>query len=263
MQDTFETLLVTVDTAHSVAHITLNRPQARNAMNFQMVADLYEAVESLRGQRDVRALVLRGAAGAFCAGGDVKEMRENQVPFQGERVDLDRMLRAVNTADQVVISVVEGAALGGGLGLVCVSDIALATNTAQFGLPEVRLGVTPAFISPFVIERIGFTRARELMLTGRRFNGDAAHSMGLVHQSVARDQLDETLQTVLNEIRQCAPGAIAATKALMFEVKDKSLQETVAYRVNLLNTLRAGAEGQEGLTAFMEKRPARWTTGTD
>lgn len=257
----YETLLVRPEPVQNAAFVTLNRPDTRNAMNFRMVEELHQVFTGLRGRREVRAIVLRGAGNTFCAGGDVKEMRENHVPFQGDRVNLDQMLRAVNTADQVVISVVEGAALGGGFGLVCVSDIAITASSAQFGLPEVRLGVAPAFISPFVIERVGFTRARELMLSGRRFNGEAALALGLVHQCVDGAELDTTLAAVLNDLRQCAPGAIAATKALMFEVKDRPLDDTVVYRANLLNTLRAGEEAQEGLLAFMQKRPARWTTG--
>jgi isohexenylglutaconyl-CoA hydratase len=261
MFDPLETLLVTIDIPRRVAHVTLNRPDTKNAMNFKMVEELHGVFTDLRDNRDVRAIVLSGAAGTFCAGGDVKEMRENSVPFQSERVNLDQMLRACNTADQIVISKVEGAALGGGFGLVCVSDIALASTSAQFGLPEVRLGVSPAFISPFVIERLGLTRARELMLTGRRFNGELAQTYGLVHQAYPADQLDDALNTLLADIQQCAPNAVAATKALIFEVKDKSLDETVAYRANLLNTLRSGEEAQEGLLAFMQKRSPKWATG--
>ena len=257
----FETLLYTVDTTRGYAHITLNRPETRNAMNFRMVEELHQVAEGLRGQRAVRVIVLRGANGTFCAGGDIKEMRENSVPGNGSRVNLDQMLRAFNTAEQIVVSVVEGAALGGGFGLVCVSDIALAATTAEFGLPEVRLGLTPAFISPFVIERLGLTRARELMLSGRRFKGTAAADYGLVHRAVEPDQLEAALEELLNELRHCAPGAVAATKALIFTVKDKPLDDTVAYRADLLNQLRAGEEAQEGLLAFMQKRPPRWSTG--
>jgi isohexenylglutaconyl-CoA hydratase len=258
---TFDTLLYEIDHARGYAHLTLNRPETRNAMNFRMVEELYHAVEGLRGRRDVRVLVLRGANGTFCAGGDIKEMRENHVPGNGSRVNLDKMLRAFNTADQIVVSVIEGAALGGGFGLACVSDIALATTTAEFGLPEVRLGLTPAFISPYVIERLGLTRARELMLSGRRFKGALAAEYGLVHRAVEPDQLDGALADLLHELRHCAPNAIAATKALIFTVKDAPLDDTVEYRANLLNTLRAGDEAQEGLLAFMQKRAPRWSTG--
>lgn len=261
MIDFFETLLVTLDSNRMLATVTLNRPNTKNAMNFKMVEELHTVFMGLRGNRSIRAILLSGAGNTFCAGGDVKEMRENAVPFQSDRVDLDQMLRACNTADQIVISKVEGAALGGGFGLVCVSDIAIASTNAQFGLPEVRLGVSPAFISPFVIERLGLTRARELMLTGRRFNGELAEKYGLVHQSCAPEFLEDAVDNVLKDIQQCAPNAIAATKSLIFEVKDKPLDDTIAYRANLLNTLRGSEEAQEGFLAFMQKRSAKWATG--
>ena len=149
-----ETINVTF--ANSVVYVTLNRPEARNAMNFKMVEELTHVFKKLKGNHDYRVIVLSGEGGTFCAGGDIKEMREvyqNQLPSNDSAGNLDVMLRACNEASQVVIAKVEGAALGGGLGLICVSDIAIATTTAKIGLPEVRLGVAPSFISPFVIER--------------------------------------------------------------------------------------------------------------
>jgi isohexenylglutaconyl-CoA hydratase len=256
-----ETLAVTLDEARKVAHVTLNRPESKNAMNFKMVEELYHVFTTLKGNRDVRAVLLSGSGGTFCAGGDIKEMREKSVPSESREANLDAMLRACNTADQVVIAKVEGAALGGGFGLVCVCDVAIASTTAQFGLPEVRLGVSPAFISPFVLARLGLTRARELMLTGRRFNGTMAEAYGLVHEAVTPDELDNAVGRVLNDVQQGAPNALAATKGLIFEVLDKPLDETVAYRANLLNTLRTGEEAQEGLLAFMQKRAPRWAQG--
>lgn len=257
----FQTLEVRTD--GPVAHVTLNRPEVKNAMNYQMVAELHQVFTDFKGDREVRAIVLSGAGGTFCAGGDIKEMRESPVPTQESAANLDAMLRAANHASQVVIARVEGNALGGGFGLVCVSDIALASTTARFGLPEVRLGVVPAFISPFVLERIGLTRARELTLTGRRFNGEQAQAYGLVMDACPPDQLDHCVNSVLDDIRQCAPGAIAAAKELLFTVKDAPLDATVEYRARMLNDLRMGDEAQEGMLAFMEKRPAKWATGGD
>jgi isohexenylglutaconyl-CoA hydratase len=261
--DAFETLKIVEDAPARTMYVTLNRPDTKNAMNFRMVEELYEVFTGLKGNRSFRTIVLSGTGGTFCAGGDVKEMRATDHAFHNERVDLDKMLRACNTADQIVVARVEGAALGGGFGLVCVSDIAVAAQSAVFGLPEVRLGVTPAFISPFVIERIGFTRARELMLSGRRFKAQDALLYGLVHQCVPDTALDDAIGTLLGDLKHAAPGAVAATKALMFEVKDKSLDDTVAYRAELLNRLRGGEEAQEGLLAFMQKRPAQWAVEGD
>ena len=133
-------------------YITLNRPETRNAMNNQMVAELTTVFEQISDNRSIRAVILSGADGTFCSGGDIKEMRSNPLPSAESAHNLDTMLRTVNQAPQVVIARVEGVALGGGFGLVCVSDIAIADMDARFGLPEVRLGVAPSFISPFVLQ---------------------------------------------------------------------------------------------------------------
>jgi isohexenylglutaconyl-CoA hydratase len=254
----FETLVVEIK--EFVVHVTLNRPGTKNAMNFKMVEELYTLFLALRENRDVRVILISGAHGTFCSGGDLKEMRDNIVPSHDSGANFDKMLRACNEASQVVVAKVEGVALGGGLGLVCCSDIAVASTTAQFGLPEVRVGIAPAFISPFVIRRIGLTRSRELMLTGRRCDGIEAKHLGLIHETCSPDELDARVQKQVEELRGCAPGAIAAIKALLFEVAEKPLDETVAYRANLLNRLRAGDEAQEGMTAFVQKRPAKWVT---
>ncbi len=252
----YETLKI--DIRGSVAYVTLNRPEARNAMNFRMVDELYTLFTDLQPNRDIRAVVLSGEGGVFCAGGDIKEMRSNSVPSIESGGNLDNMLNAINRASQVVIAKVEGFALGGGLGLVCVSDIAIASKTTQFGLPEVRLGIAPAFISPYVLQRMGLTRTRELMLTGRRLHGNEALNYGLIHQVAEPKDLDIYIYDMLREIQYCAPEAIAATKQLMFAVHNKPTDNTVEYRANLLNQLRSSEEGQEGMLSFIEKRPAKW-----
>lgn len=256
--NSYETINVTI--TPSFATITLNRPSVKNAMNNQMVLDILAAFEALRDNREVRAIVLSGADGTFCAGGDLKEMAALQSGatdnFSGT---LDQMLRAINEAPQVVIAKVEGAAMGGGFGIVCVADIAIASTEATLGLPEVRLGIVPALISPYVIERVGLTRARELMLTGRRFDGLVACEYGIVHEAVVPEELDQRIQVILDEIKLCSPNALAACKQLIFAVKDKSTEETVDYRTHLLTELRRSADGQEGMQAFREKRPPKWT----
>lgn len=254
-----ETLLFKQD--KFTAYVTLNRPQVKNAMNFKMVEELTRVFTELKHERSIRAIVLSGAEGTFCAGGDIKEMRDHQVPGTQNAANLDNMLRACNEAAQIVIAKVEGAALGGGLGLVCVSDIAIAAANTKFGLPEVRLGIAPAYISPYVLERVGMARSRELMLTGRRFDGTAAYEYGFLHQVCPPDKLDHCVDVELDEIRQAAPEAIEAIKRLIFTVYNQPYEATVAYRADLLNTLRSGEEGQEGLSAFTEKRPPKWVTG--
>lgn len=257
--ENLETLLI--EQKNFALHVTLNRPETRNAMNNEMVAELTDLFTGLQDNRDIRAVILSGSEGNFCSGGDIKEMRNNSVTPADSAHNMDAMLRAVNQASQVIIARIEGAALGGGFGLACVSDIAIASEDAKFGLPEVRLGIAPAFISPFVIKRIGLTRARELMLTGRRFSGKLAREYGIVHEACSPDQLDHFIEIELDEIRQCAPGAIAAIKALIFAVYDTPLEETVTYRAELLDSLRRGDEAQEGLLAFMEKRSPQWGSG--
>ncbi|MFN8373284.1 MAG: enoyl-CoA hydratase-related protein [Anaerolineae bacterium] len=258
MTTSFET--ITLDLTPPFAYLTLNRPHAKNAMSMQMVLDLLAAFEALRDNRAVRAVLLSGVGDTFCAGGDIKEMAaafQSGEP-QANRGLLDTLLRAVNQAPQVIIAKVQGAAMGGGFGLLCVSDIAIADSSATFGMPEVRLGLAPALISPFVIARIGLTTARRLMLTGTRFGAEKALEYGLIHEACAPEALDARVQAALDEVRQCSPNAIAAIKKLMFEVTTKTLDETVDYRANLLDTLRRSDDGMEGMMAFVEKRPAKW-----
>ena len=260
MTQSYPTLLL--DLTPPFARITLNRPAQRNAMNFQMVEELIAAFAALRQRSDIRAVVLSGADGSFCAGGDIGELKSAASQSEDEKTAhtarLDIMLRAVNQAPQVVVASVDGVALGGGFGLVCVSDIAIASTTASFGMPEVRLGLAPAVIAPYVVQRIGFTRSRLLMLTGTRFDGVSAHEYGIVQEICPPEILDECTEAILKELRQCSPAALAACKQLLFETAGKPLDETVSYRASLLNRLRQSEDGQEGLNAFLQKRPPKW-----
>ena len=257
----FETLLL--DIAPPFAHLTLTRPQQRNAISFQMMGELVTAVRELNALDDIRAIVLSGTGGNFSTGGDIGDLKAAERMSAGEQdaavAQMDTVLRLLNESPKVVIAKVDGMALGGGFGLVCVSDIAVSSTTATFGLPEVRLGIVPALIAPYVVQRIGVTRARALMLTGVRFDGVSAHEYGLVNEVCPAEILDECVSLFLNEIRQCSPAALAACKRLIHESTRQSLDDSLPYRVNLLNTLRASDEGQEGLTAALQKRPPRWS----
>ena len=243
------------------AYVTLNRPDVKNALSRQLTRELLEAFKSLQDNTSIRAILLSGAGGTFCAGGDLKEMRE--AVSDSTELDFENLLIAINEAPQVVVAKIEGAAMGGGFGMVCVSDIAIASDTAVMGLPEVKLGIAPAFISPYVIQRIGLTRSRELMLTGRRFNGATAHAYGLVHEVVPHDEIDERITEILNDLRDCSPNAVRAIKNLIFAVNDKPIAETVTYRANLLQSLRAGDDAQEGIAAFMGRRKPAWAIAED
>ncbi len=256
----YETITLTFD--GPFAHLTLNRPRVKNAMNAQMIRELTAAFEALASRSDARAVVLAGADGTFCAGGDLQELAAAaQDPAHDPLHDaqqFDALLQAVQRAPQVVVARVEGAALGGGFGLVCVSDIAVAAATAKMGLPEVRLGLVPALIAPYVVARTGPTRARELMLSGRRFDGVSAHEYGIVHDVCPPEVLDVALKRVLDDLRQCAPVALAACKRLLLEVTNKPPADTLTYRADLLRALRRSAEGQEGMLAFASRRPPGW-----
>lgn len=261
---TYETLKIEIK--KPFVHIILNRPEVKNAMSQQMVMDLLDAFTTLHDDRSIRAVILSGAGNTFCAGGDLKEMQAeimNRGTGESRMKTLDDMLTAVNRAPQVVIAKVEGAALGGGFGLVCVADIVIASETATFGLPEVRLGIVPALISPYVIGRIGLNHARRLMLTGARFNGIDAQKYGVVNITATPSELENQVGALLADIRECSPDALASCKALIFEVTTKSPSETTSYRANLLDELRASESGQEGMMAFIQKRKPTWAEVTE
>ena len=261
-----ETLLLNLE--GGVLHVTLNRPDSRNAMSLTMVGELRAVLDSVRANAEVRAIVLRGAGGHFCAGGDIKDMAGARARFQGEgRSDAYRelnrafgaMLEEFQQAPQVVIALLEGAVLGGGFGLACISDIAIADQGCKFGLPETTLGILPAQIAPFVVKRVGLTQARRLALTAARFDGAEALRLGLVHYCEASDAtLEQRLGEVLGQVRQCAPGANAATKALLLATEHEALGPLLDRAAEQFAAAVTGAEGIEGTLAFVQKRAARW-----
>jgi len=244
-----------------VLRITLDRPDSRNAMNRQMVDELRATLAAVRLDHSVRVLVLRGAGGHFCAGGDLQEMaRARDAGVEACR-ELNRafgaLLEETQTASQVVIAVLQGAVLGGGLGLACVSDIAIAEGGAAFGLPETSLGVLPAQIASFVVRRIGLTQARRLALTAARFDGNEAGRLGLVHFVEAHEQaLDARLETVIAQVLHCAPGANALTKALLLD--EQPLGPLLDRAAEWFAQAVTGEEGAEGTLAFVQKRTPRW-----
>ena len=250
-----------------VLHITLNRPESRNAMSLAMVEELRGLFSDIQDDPDTRAVVLRGAEGHFCAGGDVKDMaaargqkaEEGEDPFFKLNRAFGYLLTEVENAPQTTVAVLEGAVMGGGFGLACVSDIALAQSNAKFGLPETSLGITPAQIAPFVVRRIGLTQARRLALTGHRFDGREALSVGLVHAcSEDRDQLEKQLAETIDRIRHCAPGASRLTKKLLLSVEKEPLEQLLDAAARDFAQAIRGEEGQEGTMAFVQKRKPRW-----
>ncbi len=249
-------------------HVTLNRPDCRNAMSLQMVRELMAVLDAVQGDARVRVLVLRGAEGHFCAGGDIKDMAGARAaaqqsagdPYYELNREFGRLLVQAENVPQVLVAVTEGAVLGGGFGLCCISDVALSHADAQFGLPETTLGLPPAQIAPFVVKRIGLTAARRLALTGARFDGVAACALGIVHEVAAdSDALNELLASTLRQIRKCAPGANAVTKQLMLNVGRVDLDELLDGAAHSFSAAVQGAEGVEGTMAFIGKRKPSWS----
>ncbi len=252
--------------------VTINRPDVRNAMSLQMVAELSTVFAQIEADPAIRAVVIRGAGGHFCAGGDIKDMAgaRNQPAADGEADPFYRLNRAfgqmiqqVNESSKVVIAVIEGAVMGGGFGLACVSDAALAGPTAKFGMPETSLGIIPAQIAPFVVERIGLTQARRLALLGLKVDAAEAERLGIVHQTADSDgQLEELLAQALERVRQCAPGATAETKALLHRVGKEPMSGLLDSAAEKFASAVRGKEGAEGTMAFMQKRLPQWADNT-
>ena len=250
----------------SVLTIWLNRPEARNALSADMVDELGAVLDAIREDRGLRTIILRGKGGFFCAGGDIKGFKSD---LQGGAPDRDEVARGnrsfgdlmikLNEQPQAVIILVEGAAIGGGLGLACVGDVTIVTRDARFRLSETSLGIPPAQIAPFVTERVGLTQARRLMLTGARFQGEEAVQYGIGH-ILAQDaeDLEAKCQEVLEQIALCAPGANAVTKSIVFESTRRPRAEALDFASRGFADCMLSDEGREGVAAFVEKRKPRW-----
>jgi len=250
-----------------VLHLTLNRPELRNAMSLAMVLELREVLAAAEADGRTRVIVLRGAGGHFCAGADLKDMAGARARIAE---DPDAVLK-VNAAfgelcvafantGLALVAVLEGTVMGGGLGLACVADVALAGTSAVFRLPETSLGVVPAQIAPFLVERLGYSEARRLAVTGGRLDASAALDLRLVHAVHASGALDNALAAVVHEILQCAPGAVAATKELMAKARFHAPATLVHEAAEVFAKAALGPEGLEGTTAFLHKRKASWAT---
>lgn len=248
-------------------HVTINRPDVRNAMSLEMVHELMEVFDAISSQREIRAVILRGSNGHFCAGGDVKDMATARAQSAEAATDayyelnraFGRMLMQAEKIPQVVIAALEGAVLGGGFGLACISDVAIAMNNAQFGLPETGLGIIPAQIAPFVVKRVGLTQARRLALLGARFDGAEACRLGLVHYVAdSTEDLEARISEVLAQVKRCAPEANRVTKQLLLSVEDTPLESLLDGAAKQFARAVRGAEGMEGTMAFVQKRLPTW-----
>ncbi|MBV8823314.1 MAG: enoyl-CoA hydratase/isomerase family protein [Ktedonobacteraceae bacterium] len=245
-----------------IATVTLQRPEVHNAMNAQVIEELMKAFLELSSDEHLHAVVLTGDGPSFSAGGDINAMREaanfTEEQNLNDALHLADLLHIINTFPCPVVARVNGTAMGGGVGLVAVCDIAIAAENTRFAFSEVKLGIVPAVISPYILRKIGESHARMLFATGERFSAAHAHEIGLVHSFVAREQLDEAVQKVLKELLTSGPQAIRACKALALNVVKMGREEARIYTAQTLARLRVSDEGQEGLQAFLEKRKPHW-----
>lgn len=252
----------------SILTLWLNRPESRNAMSLNMVKAIQQVFKTIQDDISIRAVILRGKNGHFCAGGDIKDMAQlrgeaTSVGSNQPYVDFNRqfghMLEQVDQAPQTVVAVLEGAVLGGGFGLACVSDIAISLADAKFGLPETGLGVIPAQIAPFVVKRIGLTQARRLALLGAHFEGHTALKVGVVHEVVENEKaLEVLLIETIQQIKRTAPQASRVTKALLHRTLNEALTPLLDDAAQQFANAVGGEEGIEGTMAFIQKRHPNW-----
>jgi len=245
-----------------VEYVTLNRPDVRNAFNDAVIAELHRWADGAAGDTGLRVVVLAGAGKVFCAGADAAWMAA-MAGYSREQNEADArrttaMLRALNTLPVGVVGRIQGAALGGGAGLAAICDIVVAEEQAVFGFTESKLGIVPAMISPFVLAKIGVSAARELFLTGMRFDARRARDIGLVHAVVPAADLDATVQRYVAELLSAAPSAVATAKALIPRVTGRLPEDVAELTATTIAAQRASAEGQDGLRAFLEKRSPGW-----
>jgi methylglutaconyl-CoA hydratase len=245
-----------------IVRVTLNRPEVRNAFNEELIAELTAWAESVAVGGPARVAVLSGAGRVFCAGADLTWMSKMVAYTQAENVrDAQAMARMFGALDRLPIPLIgriHGAALGGGAGLAAVCDIAIAAEDAAFAFTEVKLGIVPAVISPFVLAKIGRSAARELFLTGARFTAARAREIGLVHAVGEAPELDRLVAKYVNDLLTSAPEALAAAKQLVAEVATRTPAGATEYTIDAIAERRVSKEGQEGMTAFLAKRPPSW-----
>ena len=251
---------VQIEARGDVTMVRLQRPDVRNALDEVLISDLTRAFASL--PPSTRAVVVAGDGPSFCAGADAQWMRRSK-SFTREENERDAaalaaLLKAIDECPYPTLARVHGAALGGGVGLVAACDIAIAEEQAQFGFPEVRLGLVPAVISTFVLPRIGVRAVRRYFLTGERFAAPQAMAIGLVHETAPAAALDARVDAILREILQGAPRALVAAKVLIRTIAALPRERAIEESIRTISELRVAPEAQEGLSAFLEKRKPNW-----
>ena len=256
--------LVQIDaTSDGVVFVTINRPEKRNAFDAAVIGALHEAFETLHGADHVRVVFIRGAGGTFSAGADLNWMADaagwSESDNRDDAMGLAKMLKALHDVPALTCAIVEGSAMGGGAGIVAACDMAVAVEGARFAFSEVKLGLIPATIAPYVIEAVGARRARQLFLTANIFDADYAAHAGIIDMVLPEGSMDEFVSFLTDSLSQNAPGAMGEAKRLVRDVAgrhiDHGLMEETAKRIA---RARVSPEGQEGVRAFLEKRSPRW-----
>ena len=249
-----------------VLTLVMNRPRVFNAFNAAMIRELTDTLVDADQDHAIRMVVITGSSTCFSAGADLNWMRKQVEASlednEADALELAKLMRTLNYLSKPTIARVNGAAFGGGLGLIAACDITIAVDDARFGLTEARLGIAPAVISPYVFRRIGEGNARRYFLSGERFGARQAHDMGLIQQLVEPEQLDDAIEDIITSLLKSGPLAVAHCKQLAFAVaghNPESQQAIDEYTAGLIARLRVSEEGQEGLTAFLEKRKPNWT----
>lgn len=246
-----------------VTTVTLNRPEVHNAMNKEMIAELTMVFNSVKSDYETRAIVLKGNGRSFCAGADIVYMKTiAEFGFEENAEDGKRLaglFRAIYNCPVPTIALVHGSAFGGANGLIAACDIVYAEENTTFAFSEVKLGIAPATIAPFVIRRIGEFGAKELMLTGKRFSSKEATRWNLVNHIYNSTSVENPLEGILHQFESSAPEAIKEAKKLITTILGKGIDEGIDYTSNLIAKLRQSEEGQEGMSAFLEKRKPKWT----
>ena len=254
--------LILTDLENGVLHLTLNRPEVKNAMSLALLDQLVGALDKAEADPSVRIIVIRGAEGNFSAGADIKDMAaarnaaDPAMAIYQLSCGFGAMVARFATTPKTVITALEGAVMGGGFGLACASDIAIASHTVKFGLPETTLGLIPAQIAPVLLERIGYSQAKRLTVTGARIGAEEAMRIGLVH--AVTDELDDDIKEVIEHALRCAPEAVAVSKKLLRDARFMHSDTLVEHAANLFVDAVTGKEGAEGTLAFVEKRKANW-----
>jgi methylglutaconyl-CoA hydratase len=263
---TFPSLLLSTD-ARGVATLRLNRPDVHNAFDEALIGQLGEALHRLEQDPAVRVVVLAAEGPTFCAGADLQWMR--RMAGYGEAQNLEdaltlaRVLRQLDALPRPTVARVQGSAFGGGVGLIACCDVAVAARSARFALPEVRLGLIPATVAPYVVAALGPRQARRYFITGERFDAETARRLGLVHEVADTSDLDQVVEQWVAQLLKGAPGAQGAAKRLVAEVAGRQMDEALmGETARRLAATRLSPEGREGMAAFFEKRPPHWATAT-